>query len=385
MTTNVHNAITTVDKYYQDYGVRAKELAGQGKKVIGYLCAFTPVEFITAAGFVPLRIKGSVSEPITKADTNMETIICPLVRSCYDMTLKGKYSYISGMIIPHACDSICRTYDIWKATLNLPYTHLLNMPHCTDASSMTFFKEILNTFKTSLGKFAGKEITDTALTEAVKVHNENRSRVRALLELRKQQPALISGTEMTKILVASISLPVDESNKLLSDVLNEVKLRKPESPKSHARIMVIGAQVDDAAFIKVIEDSGASVVIDDLCPGTREFWADAAVTANPIDGLSERYLEKVKCGRTYREEKGDYKAALEDRYGHLKEFARDFKVNGVVLYIYKYCDSFGFEVPALKSYIQSLNIPVLYIEDEYSMSTISRLKTRVQAFLEMLG
>lgn len=385
MTTNLSSAMEAVDKYYQDYGSRAKELAEQGKKVIGYLCAFTPVEFITAAGFVPLRIKGSVQEPITKADTQMETIVCPLVRSCYDMTLKGMYNYISGLIVPHACDSICRTYDIWENTLDLPYTHLLNIPHGTDASSMSFFKEILNTFRISLGRFAGKEITEAALIDAMKAHNENRSLVRALLELRKQQPTLVSGTEMTKILMASVSLPVDESNKLLSEVLSEVKQRKPALPESKARIMVIGAQIDDAAFMQVVEDSGASVVIDDLCPGTREFWEDARVTDNPLDGLAERYLDKVKCGRTYREEKGDYQAALEDRYGHIKEFTRDFNVNGIILYIYKYCDSFGFEVPALKSYIESLNIPVLYLEDEYSMSTISRLKTRVQAFLEMLG
>jgi benzoyl-CoA reductase/2-hydroxyglutaryl-CoA dehydratase subunit BcrC/BadD/HgdB len=60
-------------------------------------------------------------------------------------------------------------------------------------------------------------------------------------------------------------------------------------------------------------------------------------------------------------------------------------VDGVVIYLYKYCDPFGFEVPAMKSYIESLKIPVLYIEDEYSMSTIARLRTRVQAFLEMIA
>ena len=60
-------------------------------------------------------------------------------------------------------------------------------------------------------------------------------------------------------------------------------------------------------------------------------------------------------------------------------------VDGVILYIYKYCDPYGYEVPVTKSYIESLDTPVLYLEDEYSMGTIARLKTRVQAFLEMIG
>ena len=64
---------------------------------------------------------------------------------------------------------------------------------------------------------------------------------------------------------------------------------------------------------------------------------------------------------------------------------KDFKVDGVVLYIYKYCDPFGFEVPQIKSYVESLDIPVLYLEDEYSMATIARMRTRIQAFLELIG
>jgi benzoyl-CoA reductase subunit C len=122
-----------------------------------------------------------------------------------------------------------------------------------------------------------------------------------------------------------------------------------------------------------------------LCPGTREYWPDIDITPDPIDGLTERYLRKVKCGRTYREQKGTYEEYLEDRFGHIGNFIKEFKVEGVILYIYKYCDPFGFEIPALKSYIESKNTPVLYIEDQYSTSAIARLRTRIQAFLEILG
>jgi benzoyl-CoA reductase subunit C len=376
--------LAAADKYYQDYGVRARELKKQGKKVIGYLCAFTPAELITAAGMVPFRIKGDVNEPITKADTEMETIICPLVRSCFDMALKGNYEFLNGIVIPHACDSICRTYDIWKYTLHLPYSHFINMPHGTDDASLAFYREVLNTFRKSLGKFAGKEISDGALAEAIKLHNQNRAKVRELYELRKSSPPLISGEELTKVLIAAVSLPVEESIKMLGEVITEVRGRGEPSQK-RARIMVIGAQVDDIAFIKLIEDSGAWVVADDLCPGAREFLSSVDITADPLAGLAERYLRKIKCGRTYREMKGNYQEYLEDRFGHMGRMIDDFGVEGVVLYIYKYCDPYGFEVPQIKSYIEAKSTPVLYLEDEYSMSTIGRLRTRIQAFLELLG
>jgi benzoyl-CoA reductase subunit C len=383
--TSVGKGLAVADKYYQEYGLRARELKAQGKKVIGYLCAFTPAEFITAAGMVPFRIKGDVNEPITKADTEMETIVCPLVRSCFDVTLKGNYDFLDGLVIPHACDSMARSKDIWKYTLGLPYFHFIDIPHPTDDSSLRFFASILGTFRKSLGKFAGQEISEAALAEAVKLHNQNRAKVKELYELRKSSPPLISGEELTKVLIAIMSLPVAESIELLGEVIAEAKARGGLSAQKPARIMVMGAQVDDIAFIKLVEDSGAWVVADDLCPGAREFLAPVEATAKPVDGLAERYLRKIKCGRTYFEPEGSYADYLEQRFGHISRAVQDYNVDGIVLYIYKYCDPFGFEVPAMKSYLESKGVPVLYLEDEYSMSTIGRLRTRIQAFLEMLG
>jgi len=377
--------LATVEKYYDGYGCRARELKEQGKKIIGYLCAYVPLEIITAAGFVPFRIKGDVNEPITKADTQMETIACPLVRSCFDISLKGRYDFLDGLVIPHACDSICRTYDIWKYSLGLPYCHFINTPHGTDDASLEFFKALLNTFRKSLGRFAGKEISDDSLTQAVKIYNENRAKMRELYELRKLDPPLISGAEVTRILVAAMSIPVAESISLLESRIAEVKQKAVAAGTKQARIMVVGSQVDDISFIKLIEDTGAWMVADDLCPGAREFSADVDITDNPIDGIAERYLRKINCARTFREKTGTYDNYLEKRFGHIGKAIRDFKVDGVVLYIYKYCDPFGFEVPAMKSYIESLGTPVLYLEDEYSMSTIARLRTRIQAFFEVIS
>jgi bzd-type benzoyl-CoA reductase N subunit len=377
--------LAAADKYYQDYGYQARELKRQGKRIMGYLCAYVPVEMLTAAGFIPFRIKGDVNEPITKADAEMETIVCPLVRSCFDMSLKGKYEFLDGIVIPHACDSICRTYNIWQYTLNLPYSHLINMPHGTDDSSLNFYKAELNTFRRSLGRFARKEISDQSLKRAIQLYNQNRAKVRELYQLRKSDPPLISGVELTKTLVAAVSLPVEEATKLIGSVIDEVKQRKTIPAPKSARLMVIGAQMDNVAFIDLVEKSGAWVVADDLCPGARESLADVELTADPVDGIAERYLRRIYCGRAYRERKGSYHEYMEERFGHIARSIKDFRVDGVVLYIYKYCDPFGFEVPEMKSYIESMATPVLYLEDEYSMSTIGRLRTRIQAFLELLG
>ncbi|MDY7035842.1 MAG: 2-hydroxyacyl-CoA dehydratase family protein, partial [Thermodesulfobacteriota bacterium] len=256
------SALSIVDQYYKDYGIRARELKEADRRFIGYLCAYVPLEVIHAAGFIPFRIKGNVDEPITMADTHMEAIVCPLVRSCYDMTLKGKYDFIEGLVIPHACDSICRTYEIWKYTLGLKYNHLVNVPHETGDSSVRFFVNILNTFRQSLGRFCGKDITDQNLNKSIEIYNKMRSNVMALYDLRKKDPPPISGAEATRTLIAGAGIPVEEFDDLLSGVIDEAKARDEAGSEKVPRVMVIGGQVDNANFIDLVEDCGAVVVAD---------------------------------------------------------------------------------------------------------------------------
>ena len=106
------NGLAKVEKYYAQYGSRARELHAGGTKVMGYLSALGPVEIMTAAGVVPIRLKGNVSEAITKGDAYMETIVCPFVRNVFDAAVKGKYDFLDGMVLPHQCDSIDRTDDV---------------------------------------------------------------------------------------------------------------------------------------------------------------------------------------------------------------------------------------------------------------------------------
>jgi benzoyl-CoA reductase/2-hydroxyglutaryl-CoA dehydratase subunit BcrC/BadD/HgdB len=101
------------------------------------------------------------------------------------MSLKGKYEFLDGIVTPHAGDSTCRTYDIWKYTLSLPYSHLINMPHGADDSSLKFYKAALNTFRTSLGRFARREISDQSLAQAIQVYNQHRATIRELYQLRQ--------------------------------------------------------------------------------------------------------------------------------------------------------------------------------------------------------
>jgi len=380
------NGLTRVETYYNDYGLRARELKNQGKKVIGYVCSFVPLEIITAAGCIPFRVRGNVHEPITKGDTLLETIVCPYYRSCFDLSVKGKYDFLSGLVIPHGCDSMVRSYSAWSYALPYSYFHFVNIPTVCGGSSFEFFGAELNTFRKSLEKFTEKTITTADLTEAIRVHNENRDKVKSLYEFRKADPPFISGTELMTVLTVGSSLPIEEANGLFDQVLTEIGQRKASPNKKGPRILIDGACLDNIELVKLVEEIGGNVVADTICNGARDYFPKTDVGGDPIDALSRRYLDKVNCPKTYRQNKaGTFKGDIDSRFGDIGAYAQEFKVDGAILYVYKYCDPFGFEVPARKAYYKMINVPLLHLEDVYSAGTIGQLRTRIQAFLEMIG
>ena len=371
-------------QYYETYGSRARELRAGGQRFIGYLCAYVPLEIISAAGFVPFRIKGNAHDPITLANAHMETIVCPVVRSCFDTALKGAYDFIEGMVIPHSCDSMCITHDVWRSTLNLPYFHLINIPHAVSGGALDFFTDSLRTFRTSLERFSGAKISDAAINAEIGKYNAYRGAVRELYAPRREDSSRISGAEVVRTLMAAVSLPVAEATALVRGVTLETAARRGSTPSEKPRIMITGSEQDDDGFCRVVEECGADVAVDFLCPGLREYGTDVKPGADPIAALAERYLN-LYCARTYYARPGSQAADFENRFGPIGRLVKDYRIEGVVLRVHRCCDPYGLEVPALRTYLQGLGVAVFYLEDDYSLRDTERLRTRIQAFVEILG
>jgi len=373
-----------IEEIYGERGKHARELHDAGKKVIGYFCCFVPDEIITALDMIPYRIQGSQSDPIDEADAFLEPMACPFARSCFNMALKGEYDFLDGFVAPHSCDTIERMYHIWHSNKPSPFNHMINVPHMMGPSSGEFYKKELQYFIHRLEEFAGKKLDTAKFKEAVKLYNRRRALLRELYELRKENPPRVTGTEITRILVAGMGIPASEHIDLLGSLIAEIKNRPAPKADGLPRIFIWGNEIDDIAFIRLVEECGAHVVMDDLCTGTRFFWEDVPETDDPLDGLTARYIG-THCPRSLSPQQGDRKEDLENRFGYIRRFIADWKASGAIFYIVRYCDTCELEGPDLREYLTDLKLPVLMIEDDYSTSTIGQLRTRIQAFLEMIS
>lgn len=374
---------------YNDRELRTRELKSQGRKIFGYVCLYAPVEIMAAAGFIPFRLFGDNSEPVTLADRHLAPVVCPFMRSLLDVSMKGRHSLLEGVVFAHACDVACMLPNMWRQSIATPYTYFLDTPHTTHAAARAYFKELLNDFRKSLERFSGRPIEDSGIRDAVTVYNEQRALVRRMYNLTRSDPPLARASELLKVTKALMSLPVDEGNDLLTEVIAEI-LARPVPPRQQARLLLWGSIVDDIALLEMIEGLAADVVIDDTCVGTRAFFTDVPVTEDPLDGLAQYYLVDLKCPRTVREppldgNRKDYHRDLEHRFGYLADYVKEWQVNGAVLQSLRYCDIHGYEVPAVKDYLQGLGVPSIYIEHDYSKAAIAPLKTRIQGLTEMIA
>lgn len=377
------SVVQHIEALYSNRGSRARELRREGRKVMGYFCCFVPDEIIDAFGMVPYRIQGSQTQPIDEADALLEPMACPFARSCFNMALKGQYQFLDGLVAPHSCDTIEKMYHIWRSNAPSPFSHFLNVPHMTGPSSDAFYKNELQYFIRCLGEFTGQKPDTDRLKASIKLYNQRRAALRELYELRKETPPRVNGPEITRLLVAGMGIPASEHIDMIKAFTREVRQRPAKAPDGLPRVFIWGNEIDDTSFIGLVEDCGAHVVMDDLCTGTRFFWEDVPETPDPLDGLVQRYLS-VHCPRSLKPQGETRDLDLEGRFGHIRRFAADWQADAALFYIVRYCDTCELEGPDLAEYLKKRNLPALMIEDDYSTATIGQLRTRVQAFLEMI-
>jgi benzoyl-CoA reductase subunit C len=353
------------------------ELKAEGKKVIGWLCTYVPEEVILAAGALPVRITGySHEDELVDGTAYLYINNCSFSRSCLQLGLKGEYDFLDGVVGGSTCDGARRLFDLWRHYLKPPFFQVLTVPRkSTERAHQLYHSQVLE-FKNRLEEYLGVKITDAALVQAAELMNESRSLLRELYELRKLDEPLISGQETLEVLLGSFRMPKEQFNKYLRELISDLK-KSGQGHKAKARLMLIGSVMTNPEFIKSIEELGVMVVTDELCTSTR-YWYDPVVLESgksPLEAISRRYLNNFPCARMY---------PSTDRFERIVKLAREARVDGIISQTIRYCVPYAHDIPLLSERLKRENLPMLALDVEYGTSGSGQIRTRVQAFLEMV-
>jgi len=349
-------------------------IARSSKPVIGWFCSYTPLEILLAAGLYPYRILPEPGSTITRADSYIDRNFCPYVRTCLGEALEGKYKFLSGLVVVNSCDPMRRLHDVWRYNIGGDFNSLLDLPRINSAGAVAYYRECLQKFIVEIETHFKEKITDAAIAEAVKLMNTSRSLLKELYRVNRDKGLPLAAADVRKVIRASTALPVDVFNGLLERLIAGMAGNDGGGGEG-PRILITGSVMDNPRILELIEECGARVVGDDLCNGTRQFWDVVESAADPLTDLSRHYLGRTPCPRMKDAPK---------RFDHVIRMIDEFRVDGVIFYTLKFCDPFLFDVPLLKERLVERGLPTLRLEGDYTPGTLGRVRTRIEAFIEML-
>ena len=342
------------------------------KPIMGWLCCYTPLEVMLAGGIAPYRIIPEATSDM--ADSYLHSNFCPYIRSSLGSAIRGDLDFMEGFVLVNSCDGLRRLYDAWRFYTETPHVYLIDLPRVATGIALHYFRETLIRFKGELEGGFGVSISEEAIEEAISISNRGRRILKELYNLRKTHKLSLSGSQVLDLVRGDMVLPKVEYMGLLQRLVKELK-HGAITRTNHPRVMITGSLLEDSGIADLVEESGGEVACDDLCTGSRYFWDCIEPDEDPILALSRHYLSKIPCARMMDSNR---------RLDHVMDLAADFEVHGVICYTLKFCDTFLYDIPLLKKRLDAQNIPSLFLDSDYTPGTMGRLKTRIEAFLEML-
>ncbi len=386
-------------QYFDDisnfFGTRQQEIKDakdKGKKVIGYFCIFAPIELILAADAIPVRVNSGWYDTSKLGDRIVPVEVCPVIRSTIGAKMIGLSPYLElsdAVISTLTCDGMTKLSEILS---DVKPIWTMTPPRVKDsAQSLHLWKEELKAIKSQIEKLTGNKITPKKLREAIETMQKATKAFRRLQELRKGN-AVIMGRDALLVnqmaMWDNIKRWTEKTEALCDELDKRVAAKAWACPTDTPRVVVTGTPMfwpDNWKLPTLIEEATPRglLVGDEMCSGDRVLYDPVGVDEWTMDdmlnGIAERYLMASTCP-CFTSADGN-----EDRVNWLINKVNETKANGVIYYVIRGCILYAMEYARVKRALDKLNIPVYYLDTEYTREDVGQMKTRVEAFLEMLS
>lgn len=366
-------------------------LRQEGRPLVGVYCVMAPEELVYASGATPVRLCAGSFESALRGEDYVPRDGCPVVKSSLGFALQEEcaaFRRCEAVIMPTTCDGkrklgeeLSRLGEVW----------MLEVPHIKDQEyGRRMWQEQVYSLKKKLEKLGannggGGKVTAARLRMAMNTIARAQYEVRRLLDLRKQPNPAIGGLAATLVMNAYAYDHADSWTRALSALNNELEAIYPDQdpawPERLPRVMLAGSPVifPTMKIPSLIEQMGGVVVCDESCMGDRYLYDPVGfgerTLREQMTGLASRYLMPCTCPSF---------APNEDRLIKLGQMVEDYRVDGIIHHVLKGCIIYDFEIHRVERVMKEKGIPVLRVETDYNPEDVEQLRTRIEAFVEML-
>lgn len=359
------------------------------RPVIGIYCILVPEELIYAVGAIPLRLCGGCSSSCAAGEEYVPRDGCPLAKSSLGLTAQpglAVYDLCDVVIVPTTCDAkrkfaeeLSRFREVW----------MLEVPHLKDSeiSQLAWLLQVMalkERLERHMSRGQGRRvrITARALEQAIVQQAAAQAQMRRLQALRTREASPVWGRQAMVAANAFSFMAVGAWTGAMVTFNDELEQRQiAVCPARAPRIFIAGSPVifPNLKLPTLIEELGAILVADESCVGERALYdpvghPERTLRAQLI-ALAARTLMPCICPSF---------APNEDRLVTLRRMIASHRVDGVVYHVLKGCVVYDFEVGRVETVCKESGVAVVRIETDYSPEDVEQLRTRIEAFVEML-
>lgn len=370
------------------HGVRPAELIEaqkNGKKVFGSFCIFVPDEVIFAADAIATGLCGGSQFWVPGGEKVLPTNTCPLIKASVGARLDRTCPFfrIADMYIGETtCDGKKKAWEILKEDVPM---YVMDLPQMKRRKDYKAWAEEITALKDKVEEFTGNKVDAEKLAASIKLINDKRRALQRLSDFRKNKNIPISGKDV--LLISQIAFYDDPTRftQMTNALCDELDKRVEEGisvfPKGTKRILLAGTPlaIPNWKLHNIVETTGGAVVCEEMCTGTRYF--ENLVDENrdtfegQVEALAERYMN-INCACFTPNE-----ARIDD----IKRLVKEYDIDGVIDVNLKFCNLYDTEGFLVERALKEAGIPVLGIETDYTDADAQQLRTRIGAFIEMLG
>ena len=353
-----------------------------GGRVVGLMPSQVPEEILYAAGgILPWHVIGSMSESTPLAGVHRSPATDAYTTHFLEALLSGELDFLDGLVATNYDDD-AKSVEYFSRFYSRPaIPYFLEIPNNAGAYSIAHFTDNLAKMKVAIeerfGTQEGSEIDDEKIDAAIAEYNTSRKLLHRLYEMRKTDRPPLSGSEVWAIVAAAMSMPQAEFIKHLEPLLPYIEQRQSPYDNVQARIMISGDFLHNVDYIKLVEDAGGLIAIDDIDVGTRYVWDIVdEKKPNPLRALADRYLGPMRSPRFCN---------WDGQADQIIEWIKEYRIDGLVEIPVRQSLPTLFRSEYLHRTLEEEGIPSISIQREYHLADAAQITTRVEAFMEMLS
>lgn len=323
-------------------------------QMIGYACAYVPVELLSATGLRPYRLLHGDINLSKRGEKIVRVDACPMVKSNLTYVLENEEKF-AMLIGSTGCDMSRRMFDVLSERTSIP-VYVVNNPR-TDKPYI--YSDEIDWLVKQLESFSQIKYTDGIVKNEIDKWEGIRAELRKIDEERAACPSLVSTADFHNVMTSYHQSSFDESATPRHDI--------SEKP----RVYLVGSAIAyEANHILRLIEKKLRIVGDFNCGISRPL--QIRITEKSIAGIKHAYYQQPPCM---------HKRPHRKYYDFVGEQIIRLHCAGVIAWTLDYCDVYEFELRKIE---KEFNLPTLRIRSDFSYQSNSQLWTRIEAFAEML-